>query len=149
MFLLLTEYVKRDQPITIDQELSVLQSGLIFSLQIDEPSVSDIQEVDFCEWAEAETSRRIETFGFCTVLIQSFLFTSLPSMLGNGRHFRFPCLPSTWEIGSPEEFAINHNAAFLKGDQLHLVFERLLEGTMPRMTDITPPTLYILAALLA
>ncbi|KPM40998.1 hypothetical protein AK830_g5555 [Neonectria ditissima] len=65
VFLLLIEYITRDQPITIIQELGILQGASISSLETDELLVSDTQETDFGEWAEAESNRRMETFGLC------------------------------------------------------------------------------------
>ncbi|KAH7145382.1 hypothetical protein B0J13DRAFT_474028, partial [Dactylonectria estremocensis] len=108
-FLLLTEFVKGDQPLTLPQQLSVLQSGLICSLGYNETSTFDVCEVDFNEWAKAETERHTEVFGLCVVLIQNFLFQSLPGVSNIGRHVQFPCSPDAWNIRSHEEFSTTLN----------------------------------------
>ncbi|OIW34947.1 hypothetical protein CONLIGDRAFT_639273 [Coniochaeta ligniaria NRRL 30616] len=94
---------------------------------------------------------RTEVFGLCVALIQTVLFQSLPGVLNIAQHIRFPCSPDAWNLRSPEEFATAlHTPAgcFPQADEIHEVFETFFEGTMPRTTGLTLPTLYILVTLL-
>ncbi|KAH7118333.1 hypothetical protein EDB81DRAFT_816695 [Dactylonectria macrodidyma] len=150
-FLLLTEFVRADQPFTLPQQLSVLQSGLICSLGYNEAPAFDVREVGFNEWAKAETGRRARVFGLCVALIQNFLFQSLPGGFNIGQHVPFPCSPDAWNLRSHEEVSTTLNTPVgfsSQVDGIHNVFETFFNGTMPSTTDLTPPTLYILAALL-
>lgn len=147
MFLLLSEFVKRDQPLALPQQLGVLQSGLIFSLGIHGGPLDDIDEVQFHSWAKAETNRRTETFGLSIALVQNFLFEFSPISLRIGPHVRFPCPPKIWDIPAADEFK-RHTESIPNTDGLSVFFEAFLEGKVSCITDTTPTTLYIIAALL-
>ncbi|KAH6980648.1 hypothetical protein BKA56DRAFT_585825 [Ilyonectria sp. MPI-CAGE-AT-0026] len=150
-FLLLTDFVKGDQPLTLPQHLGVLQSGLICSLGNNEASAFNVREAEFNEWAKGETDRRTEVFGLCVVLVQTFLLPSLPGVLNIGQHVRFPCSPDAWNLRSPEEFSATLNTPvgpFPQADEIHQVFETFFKGTVPKPTGLTPTTLYILTTFL-
>ncbi|KAH7013014.1 hypothetical protein EDB80DRAFT_709225 [Ilyonectria destructans] len=127
VFLLLSEFVKRDQPLALPQQLGVLQSGLIFSLGIHGGLLDDIDEVQFHSWAKAETNRRTETFGLSIALVQNFLLEFLPISLRIGPHVRFPCPPKIWDIPTAEEFK-RHTESIPNTDGLSVFFETFLEG---------------------
>ncbi|KAK2469231.1 hypothetical protein H9L39_19212 [Fusarium oxysporum f. sp. albedinis] len=99
-FMLLLELVKLEQPVDIFQQLQILQSGLVCFLQ---PKPQDTEAgTTWCDWFEAETSRRTQAFGLLSVVSHQSICSPQSLVSLECLNLKFPCSETVWNSTIPD-----------------------------------------------